>query len=318
MAAGRSRSGICFLAAVVLLLVLLYSGYTIILLKPLLFPLTITGIVTAILFHIAFTLLCFSFLKCVATDPGEVPPNWGFYMGDDTKRRRYCKVCNVWKPDRTHHCSACGRCVLNMDHHCPWINNCVGFYNRKFFIQLLFYALICLVFLTVQGFQFIFSESVSVLKDDTTAAADSDHTWVVVQYVVVCLVLFLSLTLIFALVPFSRFHMQLVLRNSTTIENMDQSINRDRNKYDLGFGRNMEQVFGANPCCWLAPCHTYASRPTGDGVRWNIHYMRAADEEEIDARAAQSIPQSSYNPSPMIPSPSSYAANSLQNTLGVR
>merc|ERR1719217_1245542 len=74
------------------------------------------------------------------TDPGVVPPNWGFYMGDETKRRRYCKMCNVWKPDRVHHCSICNRCILNMDHHCPWINNCVGFYNRKFFIQLLLYV----------------------------------------------------------------------------------------------------------------------------------------------------------------------------------
>ena len=23
------------------------------------------------------------------TDPGVVPPNWGFYMGDETKRRRH-------------------------------------------------------------------------------------------------------------------------------------------------------------------------------------------------------------------------------------
>merc|ERR1711959_650294 len=53
--------------------------------------------------------------------------------------------CNVWKPDRTHHCSICNRCILNMDHHCPWINNCVGFYNRKFFIQLLLYAYVTLI-----------------------------------------------------------------------------------------------------------------------------------------------------------------------------
>merc|ERR550525_1864105 len=96
-------------------------------------------------YHVFFFNLLFSFYQCVRTDPGIVPPNWGFYMGDETKRRRYCKMCNVWKPDRTHHCSICNRCILNMDHHCPWINNCVGFYNRKFFIQLLSYVYLSLV-----------------------------------------------------------------------------------------------------------------------------------------------------------------------------
>lgn len=55
---------------------------------------------------------------------------------------RFCLVCQVFKPERTHHCSTCKRCVLVMDHHCPWLNNCVGFKNRKTFMLLIIYALV--------------------------------------------------------------------------------------------------------------------------------------------------------------------------------
>ena len=71
-------------------------------------------------------------------------------MGDeDFKRKRYCLICNVFKPERCHHCSACNRCVLNMDHHCPWINNCIGFWNRKHFILLLIYTWITSIFTSI-------------------------------------------------------------------------------------------------------------------------------------------------------------------------
>ncbi|CBZ56291.1 hypothetical protein NCLIV_067160 [Neospora caninum Liverpool] len=279
----RKSGNACFLLAVVLLLSFLYLGYVFILLAPLLWPYpSMLGFVLFVAFHCCFVLLLGAFLKAVCTDPGRVPANWGFYMGDENKRRRYCKVCNVWKPDRTHHCSACGRCVLNMDHHCPWINNCVGFYNRKYFIQLLIYAIACLFFIFIHGFYFIFVESIRSTQPhspeihalpyqtETSAAA-------VLKYVYVCLMLFFSMVLIFALIPFSRFHLNLVLKNSTTIENMDVA-NRDRNRYDLGVSRNIEQVFGSNPCCWFVPAQFAANRPVGDGVRWNMHYM-VADEQ---------------------------------------
>lgn len=29
-----------------------------------------------------------------------------------------------------------------MDHHCPWLSNCIGYYNRKFFMLTLFYSLL--------------------------------------------------------------------------------------------------------------------------------------------------------------------------------
>ncbi|KAF9416390.1 hypothetical protein HW555_006237 [Spodoptera exigua] len=60
---------------------------------------------------------------------------------------RYCNRCVLIKPDRAHHCSICARCVLKMDHHCPWVNNCVCFFNYKFFMLFLGYALLYCMFI---------------------------------------------------------------------------------------------------------------------------------------------------------------------------
>lgn len=58
---------------------------------------------------------------------------------------RWCRKCEAWKPDRTHHCRYCKRCTLKseslriaqimssqaVDHHCAWLGTCVGFHNCK-------------------------------------------------------------------------------------------------------------------------------------------------------------------------------------------
>mmetsp|Transcript_2563 Transcript_2563/g.5926 ORF Transcript_2563/g.5926 Transcript_2563/m.5926 type:complete len:313 (-) Transcript_2563:183-1121(-) len=228
-----------------------------------------------LIYHVFFFNLMASFYQCIMTDPGIVPPNWGFYMGDETKRRRYCKMCNVWKPDRTHHCSICNRCILNMDHHCPWINNCVGFYNRKFFIQLLLYVYVSLIMI-------IFG-SVFEIRDRVWTLARTPFKMVTVDFGIKTFFLIMawamSWLLLCTLTNFIKFHLKLVLENYTTIENLEREEGA-KSKFDIGRRRNWEQVFGSSVALWWLPMHTQASRPDGDGVRWRVHYTRVIDEDE--------------------------------------
>jgi len=229
--------------------------------------------VVLVLFNLTYTNLLVAFYMSVMTDPGLVPRSWGFYMGDETKRRRYCKMCNVWKPDRTHHCSICNRCILNMDHHCPWINNCVGFYNRKFFIQLLFYVYLTLVL------YWLFSVLHVVFRIMDLTCGDPPEEPLHWYDFVVCFGFLITTFLICTLTNFVKFHIKLVWENYTTIENLERE-DGQKSKFDIGPRRNLEQVLGANAHLWWLPFHIQNSRPVGDGVRWRVHYTRVIDEDE--------------------------------------
>uniref|UniRef100_A0A7N0TL54 S-acyltransferase n=1 Tax=Kalanchoe fedtschenkoi TaxID=63787 RepID=A0A7N0TL54_KALFE len=151
-----------------------------------------------------------SFLVCVLTDPGPVPSG---YLPDAEnqdpsaygQQHKQCDKCHTYKPPRAHHCRICRRCILRMDHHCIWINNCVGHWNYKSFVNLVFYATIGSVHATVMITRFALQHGLG-FADSTTFKT------VYVAYGVLAVALSLVLGTLLG------WHIYLVLHNMTTIE----------------------------------------------------------------------------------------------------
>ena len=218
-------------------------------------------LIRIIYFHILIILLSCSLYMTSKTNPGTTPLYWGFHIGDeDFKKKRYCLICQVFKPERTHHCSICNLCILNMDHHCPWVDNCIGFYNKKFFIQLLCYFLIISISLCFTYIPY----SIDIIK----ALYNADKKEIFDEYNYI----FLANNIIllgFSIVDFNflKFHIKLIYSNLTTIETLDNELMKNK-KYDMGFEANFKQIFGDNKLLWFLPINLPIGYPNGDGLTW--------------------------------------------------
>lgn len=194
---------------------------------------------------------------------------------------KWCSLCQVWKPDRCHHCSSCNRCFLRMDHHCPWFACCIGFYNQKFFVQVLIYVTVfCLVALAV-SFLILFQFFV-------------DEQWDNNHYLLLNLVFLFVISLAFsvAMIFFTGFSIYMVFRNTTTIEfqdtrwgYLDQSSgqyefdNKGKKQrlghiYDLGWRKNWASTMGNSWVGWVFPTTTTTRSLTAgknNGVNFEIN-----------------------------------------------
>jgi palmitoyltransferase ZDHHC2/15/20 len=176
-------------------------------------------------------MLVWSFFQTMTTDPGQVPVFWGFHLGDnENKRRRYCLMCNVFKPERCHHCSACNRCVLNMDHHCPWVNNCVGFWNRKYFMLLLIYVLLNTYFI-FGALVYDFYKAVKWGFDNKFIGSNDPN---LSKNVLIMIAFVLDFMVAVLITGFLKFHIMLASDNKTTIENLDKLGRPFNSPYDIG------------------------------------------------------------------------------------
>lgn len=133
----------------------------------------------------------------------------------ENKKKKYCLICHMFKPDRAHHCSWCQRCVLGMDHHCPWLSVCIGFNNRKYFIQTLVYSFITLLTIVIIHFKehikYLILMSLSVYNKEQiqTLSIIKISAYFFIVFILVLLGKFLY------------FHLMLIRKNNTTIEYLD-------------------------------------------------------------------------------------------------
>jgi palmitoyltransferase len=199
------------------------------------------------------------------TNPGEPPQFWGFNDRPEDRRKRYCMICNKFKPERCHHCSTCGQCVLVMDHHCPWLNNCVGFKNRKIFILLLVYAfaLVC-IGLACSVYPIV------LLIIELVKGNYAGNLWILILGIVG---FGLGIVFFIIMIMFLKYHFDLISKNKTTLEHMDEKRGNIKDyDYDMGKDWNWDSVFGKNKLCWFFPVNSGMSETDGDGTVFMKHY----------------------------------------------
>ena len=79
-----------------------------------------------------------------------------------------CINCFAIRPINSHHCTICHKCFIEQDHHCPWVNNCIGLFNKKYFILFLFYGSVESLYSNFLFFYYTLYKNMNDLIDNVT------------------------------------------------------------------------------------------------------------------------------------------------------
>ncbi|KAK0159222.1 hypothetical protein PV328_010131 [Microctonus aethiopoides] len=231
-----------------------------------------------------------------------------------------CKKCIKPKPPRTHHCSICDRCVLKMDHHCPWLNNCVGHYNHRHFLQYMAFTVTGVTFIMIFGVEIAYqeffpdqdpdlhghpvrinnsqiipvTESMEHLNPEELAKINlqlediKEREW---RRKLIIFTGLISVATFAALGTLTFWHAGLIARGETSIEARINSIESAKykaegkiyqNPYDFGPRENWRIFLGLKRRSWRQILFPSTHGPCGDGLTWEtIH-----DRNEFNGKIA--------------------------------
>ncbi|XP_037779675.1 palmitoyltransferase ZDHHC3-like [Penaeus monodon] len=218
------------------------------------------GALHVLLFNTLVFMTLMAHVRAVFSDPGIVPlPQSRLDFsdmhagGEKSDDWTVCARCEMYRPPRAHHCRICQRCIRRMDHHCPWINNCVGEWNQKYFLQ----------FLTFVGLMSIYALSLiaySWIKD----CPECSKEMMIKQGRLLHSVILSMESILFGLFVIAIMcdQMQAILSDETAVEQVKRQgpYRAKRPKMAL-----LKEVCGrSHPVLWVFPCTSapFSSEPS--------------------------------------------------------
>ncbi|KAF2464265.1 zf-DHHC-domain-containing protein [Lindgomyces ingoldianus] len=287
-----------------------------------------TAIALLVIYFILMAVMAITFLRLIQviwSNPGYVPfadpdPEKGTvstkdfdrldaYISDYEGNPLWCRTCNNWKPDRTHHSSALGRCVRRMDHFCPYAGGIISETSHKFFTQFLLYGALYTGYVMILMAVF--------LAERNHKLHSTPATWIVALALAALFFLFsfgMFLTTVYNLAknfttieaanrPYQTYNIALLgeirrvsdrpsASNSAILSTNQRSQTRcyivlqtrpGENPWDLGVLDNIKSIMGTSVIDWfiplkMSPCTSH----TGDvgHFEWGWVVQRLMDEYE--------------------------------------
>ena len=132
-------------------------------------------------------------------------------------------------------------------------------------MQLLFYLFLVSIFIDITAFNEVYQLASQFYRFKLQYNSIFRVSIVLPAYIII---LIISVLIFF----FLKFHITLVINNTTTIEALDPIVWVE-NKFKLSKMENWSQVFGENKLLWFFPIITDSGIPRGDGLNWKTNEM---------------------------------------------